>query len=386
MKLRSRNMRLACAAAGIGLWLVAHGGHAQVTPAEGYTPPDDTPKVNIGGTIFADYTYQDVPTAKDADGGVVHTNSFNLSRAYINVTGQISHWVSFRITPDITRQTIASGTTGVTLNDNNSLVFRLKYAYGQVNFDDFAPKGSWIRIGTQQTPYIDFIEGVYRYRFQGNIFVDREGFLTSSDFGVSTHFNFPMNYGDVHVGVYNGDGYSAAETNDQKSIQARLSIRPAPSVAIVKGLRLTGFYDGDHYEQDAERKRATAALTFEHDYVNAGFEYLDAKDRTSRLKTFSTHASGWSAWVTPRTPIGIEALLRYDEIKPNKDNNTVDPDGKRKRTILGLAYWFPVTKAGIAAALLADYENVKYDGFATSDTANNKPEEKRYALHTLFNF
>src|SRR5450755_2849000 len=126
MKHRSRKMRLACAAAGLCFWLVSRGGTAQVTPAEGYTPPDDTPKVNIGGTIFADYSYQDVPTAKDADGGVVHTNSFNLSRAYINVTGQISHWVSFRITPDITRQTISG--TGATLNDNNSLVFRLKYA------------------------------------------------------------------------------------------------------------------------------------------------------------------------------------------------------------------------------------------------------------------
>ncbi len=381
MKHRLRKTLVACAAAGL---LLASRAHGQVTPAEGYTPPDDTPKVNIGGTIFADYTYQDVPTAKDADSGIVHTNSFNLSRSYINVTGQISHWVSFRITPDITRQTISG--TGVTLSDNNSLVFRLKYAYGQLNFDDFAPKGSWLRIGTQQTPYIDFIEGAYRYRFQGSIFVDREGFLASSDFGVSSRFNFPGNYGDVHVGVYNGEGYTAAETNDQKAIEARVSVRPAPSVAIVKGLRLTGFYDGDHYEQDAERKRAVAALTFEHEYVKAGFEYLDAKDRSSRLKTVSTHAVGWSAWVTPRTPVGVEALLRYDELKPNKDNNTVDPDGKKKRTIIGVSYWFPVTKAGIAAAVLLDYENVKYNGFAATNTANNKPEEKRYALHTLFNF
>jgi hypothetical protein len=51
----------------------------------------------------------------------------------------------------------------------------------------------------------------------------------------------------------------------------------------------------------------------------------------------------------------------------------------------GLAYWFPVTKTGIAAALLADYEDVKYEGFAPT-SANNKREEKRCALHTLLNF
>ncbi len=382
MKGRFEKSLLACAATGLSL-LLSRGARAQVTPAEGYTPPDDTPKVNVGGTIFADYTYQDVPTGRDADGGVIHPNSFNLARAYINVTGQISHWVSFRITPDITRQTITG--TGVTLNTNNNLVYRLKYAYGQVNFDDFTTHGSWLRLGEQQTPWVDFIEGVYRYRFQGTVFADRETFLSSSDFGVSTHWNIPMNYGDIHVGVYNGETYTGAEANDQKAIQARLSIRPAPGVAVARGLRITGFYDGDHYEKDAERKRYIGALTFEHPWVNLGAEYLDAKDRTSRTKTFSTHATGWSAWVTPRTPIGIEALLRYDELKPNKDNNTVDPDGKKKRFIGGVSYWFPVTKTGIAAAILLDYENVKYEGFAASN-ANNKPEEKRYALHTLFNF
>ncbi|MEP6802389.1 MAG: hypothetical protein ABJC07_10650 [Acidobacteriota bacterium] len=385
MKERFRKFRLAGAATGLCFLLSTASGNAQVTPAEGYTPPDDTPKVNVGGTIFADYTYQDMPTGKDADGGVIHPNSFNLARAYINVTGQISHWVSFRITPDITRQTISSGATGVTLNTNNNLVYRLKYAYGQINFDDFATHGSWLRIGTQQTPYVDFEEGVYRYRFQGTIFVDREGFLSSSDFGITTHWNIPMNYGDVHVGVYNGETYTGAEANDQKAFQARVTIRPAPGIAIVKGVRLTGFYDGDHYQKDAERRRAVALLTFENPFVHAGFSYLDAKDRSSRLKTFSTHAAGWSIWVTPRTPIGIEALLRYDELKPNRDNNLLDPDGKKKRFIGGLAYWFPVTKAGISAALLADYENVKYEGFASA-SSNNKPEEKRYALHTLFNF
>lgn len=30
---------------------------AQVTPAAGYTPPDDTPAFKIGATIFGDYTY-----------------------------------------------------------------------------------------------------------------------------------------------------------------------------------------------------------------------------------------------------------------------------------------------------------------------------------------
>ena len=48
-----------------------------------------------------------------------------------------------------------------------------------------------MRFGIQQTPYVDFKEGIYRYRFQGTIFAEREGFLSSSDAGVSFHYNFP---------------------------------------------------------------------------------------------------------------------------------------------------------------------------------------------------
>src|SRR5881398_278432 len=73
---------------------------AQVTPAAGYTPPDDTPSIKIGAVIFADYTYNQDPTTTDADGNTIHPDSFNVTRSYINITGNVSHLVAFRITPD----------------------------------------------------------------------------------------------------------------------------------------------------------------------------------------------------------------------------------------------------------------------------------------------
>src|SRR3954470_94817 len=107
----------------------------QVTPAAGFTPPDDTPSVKVGATLFADYTVVDNPKIKDADGNEVTANAFNVGRAYINVTGNISHLVAFRITPDITRE------TGVGSSLNGSYTFRLKYAYAQFNLDDWINKG-----------------------------------------------------------------------------------------------------------------------------------------------------------------------------------------------------------------------------------------------------
>ena len=59
--------------------MIATGAFAQVTPAAGYTPPDDTPKINVGATIFADYTYVESPKAKDADGNTINNSSFNVT-------------------------------------------------------------------------------------------------------------------------------------------------------------------------------------------------------------------------------------------------------------------------------------------------------------------
>ena len=393
MKHRLRS--LAAAAAFAALFFGPSSARAQVTPAAGYTPPDDTPKVSVGGTIFADYTYQMDPLTKDSDGNNVHVSGFNLQRAYINVTGSISHWVSFRITPDVVRVgPVTVGGAPVSVPGiTGTLTYRLKYAYGQINFDDVM-KGWWLRIGQQQTPFIDFMENIYRYRFQGTIFVDREGFLTSSDLGGSTRFITPGNYFEVHAGVYNGEGYTNPESNDQKAFQIRGTLRPAPNVDVVKGLRLTGFYDGDHYVRHAKKTRTDAALTFENPYINLGGEYLWADDQNSSATKPVVKAEGYSVWANPKMPYhgdpnnpqdhavgeGWEVLLRYDNLRPN-----VDQPGHKKRYIGGISYWFPVTKAGIAAALLADWEEVKYDGFLPGN-ANFKPTERRLAVHTLFNF
>src|SRR4051812_34582921 len=120
-------LRTALAAAAV-VWS-AVGASAQVTPAAGYTPPDDTPSIRVGITLFPTYTLQTDPKIIDADGNLVRRNAFDVARSYINVTGNISHLVSFRLTPDITRQssllTLASGNSV----SNDSLVFRIKYAF-----------------------------------------------------------------------------------------------------------------------------------------------------------------------------------------------------------------------------------------------------------------
>ena len=132
-------------------------------------PPDDTPSIRVGATIFADYTYQDKPEVKDADGNSVTFEQLQRGPQPTSTSPAISPLIAFRITPDITRETGAGSSV------DGSYVFRLKYAFAQFNFDDWMTAGSWARFGLQQTPYVDYAEGIYRYRFQGTIFAEREG-------------------------------------------------------------------------------------------------------------------------------------------------------------------------------------------------------------------
>jgi hypothetical protein len=338
-------------------------------PAPAASPAPTFPSIKVGVTLFADYTIEQQPKKEDADGNTYTPSAFQIGRSYINVTGNISKNIAFRVTPDIARE------TGVGSSLNGSYSFRLKFAYAQWNLDDHLGKGSFARFGMQPTPWVEFIDSVYRYRFQGPTFEDREGFLPSADVGASFRYALPGDYGDFHAAVFNGETYSRPEVNDQKGIQIRGTLRPAPSHAVMRGLRVTGFYDKDAYVRNADRTRAIVGVTFEHPHVNAGFNYLAAKDQTSSTVT-ATEGRAWSAFVTPILAKGWEGLLRFDQLKPSKTLS----GRKKKRTIAGVAYWFP-HQGNVATALLFDVDNVTYDLFSPV-----RPTERRIAVHALVNF
>jgi hypothetical protein len=350
---------------------------AQVTPAKGATPPDDTQSIKIGAVLFMDWTHTFEPKSTDAAGNPFSPDAFNVTRAYLNVTGNLSHRLAFRITPDVTRE------TGAGSSSNGSLTFRIKYAFAQYNFDDWTGdwKQTWARLGIQQTPYVDFMEGIYRYRFQGNLFEEREGLISSSDAGASFHTNLPGSYGEIHAGVYNGENYNKVETNSEKGFMIRGTVRPMPNGSLAaKGLRITGFYVGDHYVPGAPRTRAVGNVTYEHRRFSAGFDYLWAEDQTLPT-TAKVDSKGWSLWGTPffkGKGNGPEMLVRYDHFTPDKTF-----DQQRTRAIVGFAYWFPHPGGPATGALMLDYEQVNFNGFAALPQFAT---QKRLALHGLINF
>jgi hypothetical protein len=390
-------MRLTRLFAACALLTIAASASAQVTPAAGYTPPDDTPSIRVGVTLFPLYTYQTTPTATDADGNTINRSSFDVARAYINVTGQISHLLSFRITPDITRESALLSLPAGASVSNDSLVYRIKYAYAQFNLDDWMSKGTWARIGIQQTPWVEFDEGIYRYRFQGTTFAERLPLLTtmtSADAGLSFHYNLPSNYGDFHVGVYNGENYQRVELNNDKAFEFRGTVRPfATQKPVLRGIRAHLVYYNDAYVGSDVRERVMGNLTFEHPYINGEFDYLKAKDKTQATAP-EVDSQGWAFWVTPRKPFAngasLEALIRYDHFIPNTVSTaapaatspvpgvTLLSQQEQNRWIYGAAYWFP-HQGAVTTAIMLDYDGQVFNNIMTAPV-------HAVTLHGLINF
>lgn len=382
-------MRAAAGQLGLLRWTVAVlilralPASAQVTPTPTAPPPDDTPSVRVGGLLFADFTQTIAPTIADSAGAFVSPSAFNVTRGYINVAGQLNQLFAFRITPDIVRETGAGSSIA------GSETLRLKYGYVQMNLDDWLWRGTFVRAGSIQTPYIDFEETVYRYRFQGTVFAEREGFMSSADFGAAIRTLTPGGYGEIMAGVYNGEGYTRADPNNQKAIEIRATLRPFPSGNLPRGLRATAFYSGDHTVQDAERRRTIGLITFEHRFLNVAWSWLDAVDQASPAEP-RVAARGMSFWMTPRLPLGpppvappagmvrasLEGLFRYDRIEPNRDQ-----PGTKQRWIGGVAYWPAMRSASYSAAFLLDLEGVSYDDFLPA-----RQNERRLAAHLMVGF
>jgi hypothetical protein len=292
-------------------------------------------------------------------------NSFDVTRAYFNVNAQVASRVRFRFTPDIRR--ITDGSLA------GSLTVRVKYAFAQ--FDTIGRPGSWARFGLHQTPWLDFEESINRYRVQGTMFAEREGLIPGSgDFGASYFTPLPGGFGEVHGGVFNGEGFTQPEVNKYKSVQGRITIRPFPNRGIAHGFRVSGFYNAGWYAEDRPRHLGIVMGSFEHRHLVATLQHLNATETPSAVTPIEIDRNGWSAFVEPRQgPSGWAGLVRYDSFEADQSL----PDSSQSRVIAGGGYWFVWPRARVG--LVATNEQVHYD-------APTRLDDNRILLQTHFEF
>jgi hypothetical protein len=293
-------------------------------------------------------------------------NAFDVTRGYINIRGNLSPKISYRMTPDVKRVTDSSlaGTT----------VVRLKYLYLQVQ----APAtGSRLKLGIHQTPWIDFEQSINRYRVQGTMFSERIGVVPASgDFGLGYLTPLPGGLGEVEAGVYNGEGYSKADPSKHKSLQGRLSVDAFRRTPLGDRVRLHGFYDLGWYDTDRPRRHGIVMASYEDDHVVATGQWLAGTERARAAATRNSELRGYSAFLEIREDAtGWAGLARFDDFDPD----TAAAGDDHQRIIAGAAYWARPSP-GATLGLVFTIETVRYGNAAAA------ADERRFLAQTQVQF
>lgn len=304
-----------------------------------------TPSVTVGGVGYMQYGYQLKDTAN-------HANAFDVTRAYLNVIGKFGGGVSTRITGDVYRTT------------DNSLLYRLKYAYVT-----YAPSATGLsyRFGLTQTPLLDWEEGLYDYRMQGTMPLERAGYVTSSDFGLAVDGTWGTDAAvNMQAGIYNGEGYHGALGDQRKDLEARVSVRlmPTDEGGARGGLRLTGFVQYGTPTGGGQRQRFLGMASYKTKQYLLAAEYASTTDSSTTTPTASTKGSVLSAYGYARIPNSKFAVLaRVDLIDPNTDladnpnNVAAAAANKQTRLIAGVSY-----QVSPNLRTLIDIDNNSYSG------------------------
>lgn len=347
---------LACLLCSVLLCTAPAFAQAPAAPAPAAAPAEPQyPVIRVGVVSYLQYLTE----LENRDG----FNSFDVTRAYLNVNGQLSRNLRFRFTPDIRRVTDGSLA--------GSLTLRMKYAF--VQWDNPTPGGS-LRFGQQPTPWVDFEQSINRYRVQGTMFSEREGLIPSSgDFGAG--YSTPLGaIAELHAGVFNGEGSSLAETNKYKSVQARVTVRPLAGRGALNGIRLSGFVNAGWYGEDRPRHLAIGMISFEQTHIAATAQLLTAIERPLVTTPADIDRSGQSYFLELRQGTqGWAGLLRLDRFDPDEDISS----NEQQRVIAGGAYWFvwPRSRVGV---IVTD-ELVRYEPIA-------RPDEHRLLVQAHIEF
>ena len=264
------------------------------------------PQLTVSGTAYAQWNYN--------LSGDQHLNAFDVTRTYINFNGKFANGVSTRITPDIYR------------NGDGSLGYRLKYGY--VAYQPNAGNVTY-KFGLIQTPFVSRDEDLWDYRMQGSIAVDRNGVMSSADFGLSADAKLANGRFDLNAGIYNGEGYKTSEVDQRKDFMVRGSylLSATNDNSSMGGFRVTGYAGIGKAAAGVARERYLGQLSYRTTQYTLAGEYVNVNNggvKGSIISAFGVYHMN-SQW----------ALIgRVDQVDPNTDTD----NDANTRIIAGASY------------------------------------------------
>jgi len=226
--------------------------------------------LDVGITVYADFTgasgtsFTGDPT-KGVSNATANNNKglasgFHFTRTYLNVRKFFESGDHIRLTLDQAVNNVGgnscangSGTTAGNCTEvapfglsgwggtgrNNTFV---KYVY----YDHLFVPGMQLRFGMHQTPWIEYEEHRWTYRWLSETMVDQQNLQTSSDFGVSLLGKVLDNRLEYHVAFQEGEGYQNTPDGRGYAMLGRVSVEP------FDGIILSAFYHNERERNGLE--------------------------------------------------------------------------------------------------------------------------------------
>jgi hypothetical protein len=359
---------VACATAG-GLAIPTQDAAAQVT---------------VGGVGYGQFQYALAKDTLAADSVIQHINNFDVTRAYVNVIGRFPGGVTTRITTDIFTNGAIPG----------SRIIRLKYAY--VAWNPGTTPLTY-KIGAMHTPWIDWEEALWDYRMQGTMAMERGSpvtgisYLTSSDFGAGVDGKWAADRFNFQAGVYNGETYNGALSDQHKDVMARASYRVmnTDDGTRVGGLRVTAYGQYGAPGTGGRRNRMLGMVSYRSTDITVAAQVAMTQDSVhgglasvggaaiaaaplrhgrviSVFGTFHPHGTRFTA------------IGRVDITDPQTDSTATAPgtNDQTTRLIAGVAYQLTPNLRLLGNVDLVTYESgfvpvsVNYAPYAARQSAN----------------
>jgi hypothetical protein len=356
----------------LDLFLFKHNLPAYDRAAPKPAPPAPAfPKTTIGGRVFADLSSKD---NKDEGTGVKSSDSgvgIDVKRFYFTVNHDFDTTWSAQFQSDI-------GDAGAKRYD-----MFVKKAFIQAKLDNAAI----FRLGSADSPWIPFVEGLYGMRYLEQTMTDSLSFGTSADWGLHFLGKAADNMLSYQFSAVNGKGYSSPTRTKSVDFEGRIALEP------VQGLTFAvGGYDGKRgNDTDATPAKHTATrfnalANWVVGPVKIGGEYFTADNWNRTTSATEDKSDGYSSWLQFMVDPNWTLFGRYDSANPSK---TLNPALKLDYYNLGVQW--KVAKA-VTSSLAYKYADVKGGTFSTgngtigSTKAGFDGKYNEFGLWFLFDF
>ena len=365
-------------------------------PASGSVASNLLKGVELKATFYFDYTYAtgDSFTGDLANKGINNPTAnnnrglatgFHFTRTYLTLIKRFDESHHFRLTLDQMVNNVGGGNSCPNMNSSGgncheaapfglsgyagtgrNTVF-VKYAY----YNHVVLPGLEVRVGQHQTPWIEYEEHRWTYRFRGPVMVDEQNFQTSSDLGVSFLGKVLNNMVDYHIALQSGEGYQNTQDGRGLAALGRVSIEPFPGVIV------SGFYHNERdrngiegfnpqrllgnvevYDPQADRFKVNAQMVWADDGGNVGTNLgpaifvpatyngndavnavtYGARNGPSTSIPRFHQARGYEFWGYYRIPMieKMRLFSRFYFMKPNKATTA----GDIQSILVGVSYDF----------------------------------------------